>query len=74
MQIAGESEYHTFLLHNLIVIEISKLTFCRISKVPHKDIHRAYILAKKVLISFLYPRDGEQQLLERGSTDLSNPL
>lgn len=53
MQIAGQSVPHfgvTSLLGN-IDLEISKLDFCKITKVESKDVYQAHCLAKRALIS-----------------------
>ncbi|XP_058192189.1 uncharacterized protein LOC131309596 [Rhododendron vialii] len=53
LQLAGRSEPHyadVFLLHNLRQ-ELSKLDFCRLSKVDRKDAHPAHCLAKRALQS-----------------------
>lgn len=49
----------TFLIRNLI-IEISKLALCRISKVTCNEVENAHILAKHALVSFLcHPHIGD---------------
>lgn len=69
-EVTGFLQNYTFLLHN-IDEEISKLSFCQITKVARYDVQRAHILAKHALDFFVpRPDNGERVSFQPSSATM----